>query len=142
MIVGTIELGLRILRFIIIFLLLFTPKAFATQQVVQYFTHTPVSVCTPSDSNPNCGGGAGSNGWTLDTVDGTTDTAYIPYLTVSGGPIYFTSLNGSCWNVTVNNSGNLQVDSVSCPGVVPTNTLQFLGNDVLFIGNNLQFTGN
>lgn len=40
-------------------LLLLTPNCFATTQVVQYFTHTPVSVCQPSDTNSNCGGAGG-----------------------------------------------------------------------------------
>ena len=38
----------------IIELLLLTPNAFATKQVIEYTTHAPVSVCTPSDTNSNC----------------------------------------------------------------------------------------
>lgn len=77
-------------------LLLLTPNAFATTQVVQYFTHAPVSVCQPSDTNTNCGG-VGSSQWTLSASNlysplndmvtiGETSSVSHGDLTVNGVP--------------------------------------------------------
>lgn len=51
--------NMNILLFLISFLS--SINSYATTQAIQYFSHTPVTVCQPSDSNSNCGGGGSGN---------------------------------------------------------------------------------
>lgn len=75
--------GQIVLRILTLSLFLFnTLPAYATQQVVQYFTHAPVSVCTPSDTNTNCGG-TGGGGVGIGTVNSGSQYQ-IPYYSPSG----------------------------------------------------------
>lgn len=99
-------------------------------QVATYTSTTQVgSSDVLTDTSVNIGIGTTAPATKLD-VEGDL------YLHTTPSHIYWTSANGSCWVETVDNNGNTNINSTTCPQ--PPNPIN---NNLTFKGNNLTFNG-
>ena len=88
MILGIIEHPLHMRKILLLILLLIPLTANATVQV-KAIQGQPVSVCTPSDPNTNCGGGGGASGNSLvSTITQTTHGFSVGDVVYFNGTIY------------------------------------------------------
>ena len=63
------------------------------------------------------------------------------YVGTTSSNIIMVSPNGNCFDLAVNNSGNLSVSAISCPTSTTNNVMSFNGQPMTFNGAYLTFSG-